>query len=585
MKRLLRRNDGDADEVARDLETRTRFRKLLMLAGVGLILMVLAGWGSWGYISNWRQDRDLRKARAFETEGDYRRALLTLEQLVQIYPYNFEARRALASFYERAGQAQATERWDEVARMEPDNAQNWLGLATTAVRFRDQATAKKALSRLESLGATGVEYLRLAAASAMFSRDTAALEKNLVALAQATPGDLRIQLTLAVLQLKSDQPAKAAEARAQLIALAREPSLRMRGVVELLSDVARRWPESSKERESALRQLAVAVAPPEGPRIDFVMPTAVDRLVAYAMTQQDPKPEDTALFLAWMTANNWAREALRWLDALPAASVESPLLRPVIAEAALKVEDWTRLRKLVEQGAWGPLPIEAFDRLMKLRPAVGRSEPPGRQSWSEIIALCHSSVPGMRMLVRFSKLWNWSEEKQLALQTLTRDFPREAWAWRELVSEALARRDSALLWQTYHNRSLAIPGDTSLQVESGLIGLMIGHRSAPTVSNTRALLRREPGNDAVKILHALALWRERQFAEAAALLDAMPRASFAEPRYALVYGLVLADSNRARESQQMLNWALAERLLPEETLLLEQARVHNERRLSGATSP
>ena len=70
--------------------------------------------------------------------------------------------------------------------------------------------------------------------------------------------------------------------------------------------------------------------------------------------------------------------------------------------------------------------------------------------------------------------------------------------------------------------------------------------------------------------------RGQRLAEALALLGTLRAEAFAEPRYALAYGLMLSEAGRARESEPLLNRASAERMLPDEMLLIEQAR-HGDR--------
>jgi hypothetical protein len=60
-----------------------------------------------------------------------------------------------------------------------------------------------------------------------------------------------------------------------------------------------------------------------------------------------------------------------------------------------------------------------------------------------------------------------------------------------------------------------------------------------------------------------------------ALLDALPAPTCTEPRYALAYDLILAETGRARESEALLNQVSADRLLPDELLLIEQAPASN----------
>ncbi|WP_438481102.1 tetratricopeptide repeat protein [Oleiharenicola lentus] len=503
--------------------------------------------------------------------------------MIQIHPLNTEARRALAGFYDRASQAQALEVWNEVAQMEPKNPENWLGLAKSAIQALDQKTSQRALEKLKELGETGVEYRRLATASALLAYDSVALEEHLKELSQALPDDVRIKFTLVAQQIHSKDQVKNRAARAEMIKLVKQNPVRLRATLELISDVVRRHPRNTPEREAEFNALVLEIVPPIGPRVyEVTRMTALDLLVDYARSQPGLQSEDVAVFLRWMTANNWSANALRWLDRQDAALLDSRWVKPAAADAALEVGDWTRLRTLVADGAWGPIPIAAYDQALKLYQTSGRGKSSGVQAWSEVIEACRTSLPGLKMLGRLTKEWKWPDERQQVLQAIAKGFPRETWAWRELISYAINARDSQLLWRTYVNRSLSTPGDVGVQIEAAMVGLLTGQRNAATVEATQELLRREPKNNAVKIIHALALWRAKRFAEAAPILDELPKAVFAEPRYAFVYGLVLAETSRLPESLRMLEWAAAERLLPEESLLLEETRARVEARLRSA---
>jgi predicted Zn-dependent protease len=106
--------------------------------------------------------------------------------------------------------------------------------------------------------------------------------------------------------------------------------------------------------------------------------------------------------------------------------------------------------------------------------------------------------------------------------------------------------------------------------------LLLGRRPVPDAVETAEYVRQQPANAGAAVAHALALWRAKRATEAAGVLDAVPDTEYAEPRYALVYGLVLSEVNRAGESGKFLDRATVDRLLPEEQALLRAARARNE---------
>jgi len=584
MKTFLQNIDPHEEREATKAKARCLHR--VWLLGISA-LAILAGaftgyWLIWPNISNWRQNRDLESARRYEEQKDYRRALLTLEQVVQIHPTNIEAKRRLADFYERTGQRQSLALWNEIVRLEPAKAENLTGLAGAALRFGELETSHRILEQLRHTGKIGADYYRIAAGLSMITRDNVALEENLAALSQLNPEDLRVQLNLAMVRLRPANGSAADAARASLLQLGRTDSMRIRAVVELLNDVARRWPEPAGGRVRALEDLARQLTPALGPRLDITRETdPIERLIEFAMDQPVVAPEDAVSLLNWMMLNGRSDAALVWADRLPAESRDSIMVMTVVADAALRAQDGSRLRKLLQAGVWGDVPPGVVTRALAAHERRQLNQPAGdRTNWAAAIESSRTSLSGLQVLLRLSEAWNWPEDRRQVLVAITNAFPRESWAWRQLISYALSRRDAEQLWQVYQRWSRAQAGDISVQIETAIIGLLLQQRSAPGPRDTAEYLRLQPNSPGAVVAHALALWRAKREVEALPLLEALPLSAFAEPRFALAYGLLLSEVGRAQDSEQMLNRASAERLLPDERLLVEQARARNQPRLA-----
>lgn len=510
-----------------------------------------------------------------------------MEQTVQIYPQNGEARRRLANFLERLGQRQGLETWKEIAQAEPADPRNQLGLAGAALRFGDMVAAREALERLREMGRTDAAYYRLASGLALVTRDTLALESALTELARLEPSDQRVQLNLAIARLQSADPVLVEAGRSALIGLARSEPVRIRAVVELLNEMARRWPRPTRERAAAFQQLAAELTPARGPSFDPPeIGDPVERLVSFAMRQPAPEAEDAGALLSWLILNGRAAAGFEWLDSLPEKTRQSRLVTAAASEAALQTADWPHLRRLLLAGAWGALPPLAVNGAFDARDNRGQLTPAAQASrWASVLESCQASLPALKMMLRLSEAWNWPEEQQQVLTAITRTFAGETWAWRRLISHALAQGEAELVWQIYQRWSRAAPGDVMVQTEAAIMGHLLQGRGAPSATVTAEFVRQQPTNPGVVVAHALALWRGQRLAEALPLMGALPADAFAEPRYALAYGLMLSEAGRARESEQLLNRAAADRMLPDEMLLIEQARARNRPRLPAMRIP
>ncbi len=584
MKEILQKTSREAQSEAE--QASALYRKRLKYIALSLVVMAVLGgfgwWVLWPKVRVWQQNRGLAEAESYERNGDYRRALLALEQTIQLYPQNLEAKRRLADFLERLGQRQAIEVWKGLALTAPEDARHLLGLAKAALRFGDVRMAQEALDRVRKAGQVNADYHRLSAGVALVTRDNAALEAALTELVKAEPANLRIQLNLAIVMIHAGDPAKIETGRAKLIELAASDSLRIRAVVELLNDMARRWPRPSAERVAAFEALARTLTPPRGPRLDgSKQDDPVERLLAFAMRQSAPVPEDAGALLSWMILNGRAAAGFEWLESLPAETRQSPVLTAAGSEAALQIQDWPRLRQLLLAGAWGNVPPGAINAAFALRDnrRGGQTDP---TQWNAVVDACQTSLPSLRAILRLTEAWRWPDEQRQVLFAITRAFAAETWAWRQLISMALAQGDADQVWQIYQRWSRAVPGDFIVQVETAIMGNLLQQKGAPGPAVTTELMRTQANNAGATVAHALALWRARRTEEAVTLLGNLPPSAFAEPRYALAYGLILADAGRSRESERLLDRASVERLLPAELLFVEQARARNRLRL-GAT--
>ena len=510
-----------------------------------------------------------------------------MEQTVQLYPQNWEARRRLANFLERLGQRQGLEAWKKIAHAEPADPQNLLGLAGAALRFGDYVAARQALEQLRQMDRADAAYYRLSSGLALVTRDSRALEAALTELARLEPEDRRVQLNLAIARLQSADPVLAEAGRSVLISLARSEQVRIRAVVELLNDMARRWPRPTRERAAAFQQLAAELTPARGPTLDPPeIGDPVERLVSFAMRQPAPEAEDAGALLSWLILNGRAAAGFEWLDSLPQKTRQSRLVTAAASEAALQTADWPHLRRLLLAGAWGALPPLAVNGAFDARENRGQLSPAAQATrWASVLESCQASLPALRMVLRLSEAWHWPGEQQQVLMAITRAFAGETWAWRRLVSQSLVHGDAEQLWQVYHRWSRAAPGDAMVQTEAAIMGHLLQKRGAPSAVVTAEFVRQQPADPGAVVAHALALWRGQRLAEALPLLGALPPDVFAEPRYALAYGLMLSEAGRARESEQMLNRASADRMLPDEMLLIEQARARNQPRLPASRIP
>lgn len=580
MSRITQISDEDEPEIPF-----WKNRRVLSIGGIalaGLVLIgVVAGLVVYPRYSKWRQDKLLTQAKTFLEHEDYRSAQLLLEQAAQVDPFNYEARRSLADFYEKVGSGRALEEWEALTKAEPSNMGNFLGLASTALRMGKLDKISPALAVLEKAGYAGPEYFRVAAAFSLVKGDQAALERQLAALTQYEPNSQGARFSFACVRLFSKQEDEVAKAREALEDFARGDSIRIRASLQLIEDAPRRWPQE-KNRPQLYINLAKRILDSKSgtsgimSRLGRGGEPGLRQLVEHMKAQPAPDPTDAALLAQWMLRVGLGSEAQLWIESLDEGRRHTPAVLGAMADCAAKLEEWDKLELAILQGGWGRVPHDVARLAFAARILRMRSNSAiAGEVWAHAVTLSSSSLAGLRALHRLAQLWQWQDFQGLTLTAMTRQFPGERSAWQTLAAQAMAAGNSDQFWRVYSGWAQAAPGDVQVQAEHLMIGLLIRPLDPTFATRAAELFRQNPDNLICRIAQALALWRADRAFDGLGLLRGREIPYADEPRFALVNGLLLSAVGRSDESEQMLVLAASARLLPAEQKLLEQARTRN----------
>jgi predicted Zn-dependent protease len=575
----------DNDLSAPPWRDKSILRRLVVGSGAVLTLVAAGVFLAYPKFERWRETRILGKAREYLDAQSYRSAYLLLEQFVKEKPQNYEARRLYARVLEGSNPADALNEWRSLTKTEPRNPENFSGYAQCALRMGYLDELSQVLETLRSLQPDAIEYYRFSAGLALARGDTAALRQAVEVLAKREPGNATAQYSLAVLRLNSTIPGEVEQARRDLEELARGDAVRIRATLALMRDAPRRWPTEEQTPRLYTRlaaQLKVGVSR-FGAARRFMYSAATGQgepglqdLIEHMKAQPAPTPADIAALALWMVQAGQAREALVWLETLEESVRRTPAILSAEVACAINLEAWPRLERLLLQNAWGPVPGEAIRLAFEahaLESAHNRSK--AESTWSNAMQLAEASLPGLNALQRLAQIWRWPDKQVQVLRVIVRQFPGENWAWRMLTQHALAAGDADRLWQIYSGWAHAAPSNVNVQAERLVVGLLIRPGEAGLARAAGELFQQNPNHPVCRVVRALALWRGGRATEALAVLDEGRLDYAAEPRAALVRGLVLATLGQAAESEHMFAIAAKEKLLLEEENLITQARTHN----------
>ncbi|CAM2944571.1 hypothetical protein RAHE111665_08220 [Rariglobus hedericola] len=467
-----------------------------LLGGVVLLVLLAVFWG-WPKLQERGTEKALSRASELIASKDYRQAQLLYEQVVQLHPDHFQARRLLADFYALGKSPEALFQWREVARREPGNDANWLGLANTALQFGDLKTVREAVAGVSSAGRTQIDYKRYVAALALAEGDKVALRAALLDLVQSDPANVRARFNLAALDILSARAEDRGAARQELEKLARTGPMQIKATLVLL-----RLMEAGR-LSVTITEVAQAVLPAKNG-------AGLDDLVKHMQAQPDPSSQDAADLCRWLQANGRGVVALAWIETLPEATRSHPVILSVWAECAASARDWPVLKKTLEAGAWGVLPPSLVDHAFAaqdIRQEGGSAAAEAEaKSWQRAIDAAGKSVGSLQVLVRLAHVFSWMEQLEVTLARIVVLKPEDQTVRADLiaVAESLGEADAAL--EHYRNWARTPLAASSVKARTALLGVLVGSVDAPTREwLTDETLKTEPAMIAARALRSYQL--------------------------------------------------------------------------------
>lgn len=566
---------------------KSRRRRRWELLGwlVGLVLLAWVADTVHRPVLEWyrqgRQQRALRQAKGFLQQRDFANATLALQVAARASPDNPAAWRVAADALEMGGLSSAIRLREQVLAAQPDSFSDQLALAATALRFHELTAAEDALRTVTPANRERTKYLKIVAALGFAQGRSEAADAALQRILQLEPGNTQMKLNRAVIRLRHADAKVAGAARAELAQLAQAGSpLQLAALRELTRDAGVR----SRPAEGA-PWAAQLVALPDATFDDAVLQlnlqrllppsadtTATEQALARRAAQSSAA---TASFATWLLVQNRAEEARRWLLTVPATTRQSPEVRAVEADILAALGDWTAVGAALRAGAWGPVAPAITDLALSARTLhVHQRIELRHKVWSECLELAQTDTVTLRVLLRLAHYWQWPEEMEACLLTISRSFPSETWALNALISSAYARRDTAMLKTAYTLYRQAQPSNRRVAGDWAMVTMLQDPSVTETLPRTvaRDLHASEPRNPFFTTTYAFALHQQKRTREALLLMDQLTPAELRVPGRALYHGLFLATVGDRRRARECLELAEKATTLPEEKALLQDAR-------------
>jgi predicted Zn-dependent protease len=529
------------------------------------------------FYRGWRESNLLKSAAALLAKDDFEGATRAAREVLQLHHDSLPAFHILAEASEKQNRPETVAWRAQIARLEPNNLDSQLNLASAALRFGRLDTARKALDSVPPTQRDRAAYHVVAGWLARAQGNEADVEMHFAAAVAQDPGNDLYQFNLAALRIRSSAPEKRDEARKVLERLKGVPAYRAGSLRALLGDAIQM---NDLPRADALAQ-------------DLQMSQQVtfsDYLLCLEFYRKlDEKkfsallekvkpvaarnPLDLALLMDWLNKNGLSSEVLKWMDKLPSETTTNPPPAIAIADAFAEAKNWSRLRRWTRSGAWGD-----SEYLRLAYQAYSSKQARQTSSEAEFSALWHSAEraaseqPEREInLARLASKWNLPAEAEQLWLRVSKDAPMRREALDALFKIYRANNDLPNLYKIAQRLHENSPNEPGLAANYARLALLVDQNPADGHRLAKETYERAPNDVNAAMTYAYSLYMLGRTAEGIAIMNKLPPGGLHDPHAAVYAALLLLDENNAPAAQEYIFAAQAGPIFPEEKRLLEEA--------------
>ena len=544
---------------------------------VGFALgMALLTYGPEAY-GGWREKRLLKRASEMLAQQNFDGAALAAREILESRPGSLTAFYILAEASEKQNRPETVAWRAQIARLESQNLDSQLNLASAALRFGQLDTARKALEQVSPADRDRAAYHVVAGWLARAQGSDDEVEQHFAAAVSQEPGNDLYQFNLAVLRIRSDSAEKNEASRKVLERLSKVPAFRAGSLRALLGDAVQR---NELERADTLAQ-------------DLQMSQQVtfsDYLLCLEFYRKldQPKfsallekvkpvaarnPSDLALLMEWLNKNGLAADVLKWVEKLPAELTTNPPPAVAVADAYIDGKNWSRLKRWTRSSSWGD-----YEHVRLAYQAYGSKQ--ARQSGgdAEFSSLWRSAERAAAdrpdreiQLARLAAKWNFPAEAEQLWLRVSKDAPSRREALDVLLRIYRANNDLPNLYRTAQRLHESSPNESNLAADYARLALLVDQNTAEGHRVAKEAYERAPTEINAALTYAFSLYSLGRSAEGIEIMRKLPAEGLHDPHAAVYAAVLLLDENQITAAQEYIATAQAGPIFPEEKKLLDEA--------------
>ena len=525
----------------------------------------------------WRESNLLKRALELMAKEDFDGATRAAREVLQIDHDSIAAFHILADASEKQNRPETVAWRAQIARLEPDNLDSQLNLASAALRFGRLDTARKALEAVPPALRGRAAYHVVAGWLARAQGNDADVEMHFAAAVAQEPGNDLYQFNLAVLRIRSAIPEKNDEARQVLERLKGVPAFRAGSLRALLSDAIQR--DDLQRADSLAQELQMSQ---QVTFSDYLLCLEFYRkldqkkfstLLEKVKPVAARNPVDLALMMDWLNKNGLGAEVLKWMEKLPAEHTTVPPPAIPIADAFAEAKNWSRLKRWTRSGTWGDSEYLrlAYQAYSSKQARQSSSEAEFSSLWRSAERAAADQPDRELILARLASKWNLSVEAEQLWLRVSKEAPMRREALDALFRIYRATNDLPNLYRIAQKLHENSPNEPALAANYARLALLVdqnpteGHRVAKeTYDHT-------PDDVNVAMTYAFSLYTLGRTAEGVEIIKKLPPEGVHDPHAAVYAAVLLLDENQAPAAQEYVFAAQAGPIFPEEKKLLEEA--------------
>src|SRR6266566_1907036 len=543
-------------------------------AAIVLLIIVFGAYGSKLYLG-WHESRLLKRAGTMLEENDFVTANRLARQVLARHGDSLPAFYILAEATEKQNSEETVSWRAQIARLQPDNIDSQLNLASAALRFGQIDLARKTLERVAPRAQDQAAFHVVAGWLARAEGNLSEQEQQFDIAVNKDPKNDLYRFNLAALQIRSQDPEKSAQARANLERLTQVTQFRTGALRALLGDAVDRNDLQNADRFAQQLQMS--------PQVSFgdhllclnfyrkLDAKKFDALLEKVKPVAARNADDLGLLMDWMNENGLASDVVKWMDKLPAAATAKPPAAIAIAAAFAEQKNWSRLRRWTRSESWGK---DDYFRLVYQGFAARQSRQSSAEAEFDTLwrAALHAAAdqPDREIkLARLASKWNLPIESEELWSRLSRTPPSRREALDALYRLYRTNNDLKKLYDVLQRLHEASPNEIGITNNLARLALSIDQNTKQAQELAKQAHDRAPEDLNCAVTYAFALYVQGHTTEGLEILQKLSPETLHEPHAAVYAAVLLLDVNQTDAAKEYIQVAKHGPIYVEEKRLLE----------------